>query len=647
MKKSNFVMALLLVPLITGAVFLPMAAPVEAWGLVTHMFIDNRAVAYLSNASWQAAFEYYSPEVLGGSTTPDQAWQDWDNHLYYPETGEYNAPEAASRWFDLARNNFTAAAAAEGETAIELWEIGFFSAGVMSHYAADVCIPVHTDDIEDEIPDLPWPGHSAYEGEINSKKELLTLTAPTESIVTNVSQLVVDAAVFSHQYFDTIAAAYPDEDSTALSDTDVREATEACLSLAINNILSLFYTLTQGIDAPDVTITYDYVALFDYAHTNDYSDGTLTSVNQTLNRKHFQMTMQESAFTEGALTDVDLLVITCGFGDYSSAELTAIGNWAASGEKMIIITGRGDASESTDVATPNQVLEAINSDIRINDDNVYMNGTYRPWYNDYTTIPDMSETVGLTEDVNVITMYSPASLYFIADENPLPIVYSDVTGYQTDQTPPEITIIYDDTPDLLNGDQIIMMAAEEIGDLRVFVAGTTFFSDFDYGKTTFDNVELMENILDWAASSRSVDNIDPVDEVGPRISNVAWGNSPPAENESITITATVTDPSSVDNVTLFGTTMVDMINTAGDVYSAEFTDLEEGDEFWIEAYDNEGNLAIRADFTIEWHPEPTTTTTPTETTTTTPPPMDMTLFLIVGIGAIGVILVVVVIIKKR
>ncbi len=600
MRKASIVIVLLLVPFVTTVVVLPMATPVDAWGLVSHIFIDSEAMAHISNQSWAAAFAYYAPEVLGGSTTPDQAWQDWDNHLYYPETGEYNAPGAASNWFDFAKNNFTAAAMEEeGETANELWEKGFFAAGVMSHYAADPCIPVHTDDVEDAVPDLPWPGHAAYESEINAKFDLLTLETPTESIITNVSQLVVDCAVYSHQYFDDIAEAYPSSDSTALSNPTIRTITENCLSLAIESVLSLFYTLTLGINAPNVTITYDYVALFDYAHSNDYTDGGLTSVNQTLIRDHFEMKTQDSAFTASALADVNLLIVTCGFDSYSADELTAITNWAASGNKSILITGRGDFEEAVDSLKGNQILEAVGSHIRINDDNVYMEGTYAPWYNDLMIIPDSSETLGLTELVPSITMYSPSSLYFTDDGPVLPIIYADPAGYQTDQQAPEIEVIWDDTIDGENGDQIPLMAVEEVGTLRILVAGTTFFSDFDYGKVAiFANVQLFENFLDWVVD-RETGNVPNIDEVGPRIGDVEW------TPETATFTATVADPGGVDTVFLHvtnetGTYVYEMTST-GDSYSLNLPDSYGGAaSVAVVATDNVGNTCVRSAFDISW-----------------------------------------------
>ncbi|TFF66893.1 hypothetical protein EU520_01780, partial [Candidatus Thorarchaeota archaeon] len=260
MKKRWVVLALLLMSVVPAAIVFPTAMEADAWGLATHMFMVNECIDGITNQSWAEAFDYYSPELIQGSTTPDQVWQDWDNHLYYPDYGNGTAPQASERWYQFARDNFT----------LGNWEDGFFAAGVMSHYSSDPCIPVHTG------PN--WPGHSAYEGDINYHLGNLTLGTPSESTVDNVSQLVIDSAVYSHQYYDYIYDAYPQSDSEAIeANATVKALTESCLTMAINNTLRLFYSLTVGINAPDVTVTYDYVAVFDFAHENDYVyEGQLT-----------------------------------------------------------------------------------------------------------------------------------------------------------------------------------------------------------------------------------------------------------------------------------------------------------------------------------------------------------------------------------
>ncbi|MFW9849919.1 MAG: zinc dependent phospholipase C family protein [Candidatus Thorarchaeota archaeon] len=640
MKKSSFILMILLVSTIPFAITLPMAQPAEAWGLTTYMFIVSEASDGISDTGWSEAFAYYLPELMSGSTTPDQAWQDWDNHLYYPETGEHHAPWAAQLWYDYAKANFTA-----GE-----WEKGFFAAGVMSHYFADPNIPIHTDD--------PFPGHAGYEGDINSNLGNLDLTTPTETLVTNVTAEVIAAATRSHPYYDTIVAAYPDNDTVAIeSNPTIKSITEECLSRAVNGTLSLFYSLTDGITAPTIVITYDYVALFDYAHANDYSDeNALTSVNQTLVRNHFEMQTQDSAFSAGDLDDVDLLILTCGLFEYTTDELSVISAWAATGNKSIIITARGDFSESEDIARPNQLLDAIGSEIRINDDNVYMQGTYNPWYNDLYDIPDPGDTMGLTSSVSSITLYSPASLYFINESPVLPIIYADKSAYQTNQLDPAITVVYDDSQDGVNGDQIPMIAVEEIGELRVLVAGTTFFSDYDYGKVAlFNNVVLLENFIDWAIGNRSESNIPDFDEMGPRIGGITQTPENPDNETSVTISATITDPSSVDSAWLWfdtGTEEIEVLMSAvGDSFSAEIPIIaSEPLDVFIYANDTGDNIAIRGPITVTWGadttPTSTTTPTPTEPTTTSPPP-EMMIILIGGIGIVVVLIVVVVIVKRK
>jgi len=219
MKKSSAVLLLLILPLLTSIAFLPVPH-VDAWGHATHYFIVNEAVDGISNDSWADAFQYYGEDLLSGSVAPDVLWQDWDNHLYYPDDGTGNAPASAATWYDFARANFSA----------ENWEEGFFAAGVMSHYFADPCIPVHTDEY--------WAGHDAYEDDVSYSLGDLIVTSPTESIVNNVSQLVVDNATYSNQYYDTIYDAYPYASSEAIdTNSTVMTLTENCLSMAIDGVL--------------------------------------------------------------------------------------------------------------------------------------------------------------------------------------------------------------------------------------------------------------------------------------------------------------------------------------------------------------------------------------------------------------------------
>ena len=633
MKKSSAVLLILVLPLLTTIAFLPVPQ-VDAWGHATHYFIVNKAVDAIANDSWADAFEYYTQDLLSGSVAPDVLWQDWDNHLYYPDTGEGNAPASAAKWYDFARANFTA----------ENWEDGFFAAGVMSHYYADPCIPVHTDE--------NWVGHSAYETDINNNLGELTVTTLSETIVANVSQLVVDNATYSHQYYDMVYDAYPTGDDEALAtNSTIKTLTEDCLSMAIDGVLSLFYNLTLGLNAPDVTITYEHVAMIDFAHSNDYAPDQLTAINMTLAINGYELIERETAITTGSLSTVDLLIMTCAGDAYTVDELSAILTWFQSGDKALLLTGRGDFDTYSDNLNMDQVLIEIGSNIRINDDNVYMEGTYNPWYNDVTTIPVPADTVNLTYGVDVISFFSPNSLYFLDDDPILPIIYADVTAYQTDQNPPDISVVYDDVMDGAWGTQIPIAAAEEIGTSRLFVAGTTFFSDFDHGSAFSDNIQLLENFLEWATGNRSENNIADVDEIGPRISDIEWDPTSPDDGQLVNVSVTVTDPSGVSAVNLKynnGThdVVLSMVADGGDIYIAEILDVSSGTlAITIEALDNDANTAVRASYTITW--ASLTTTTTTTTTGGTPAPIDPLILIGAIAGTLVLILIIVYVGKSR
>jgi hypothetical protein len=275
--------------------------------------------------------------------------------------------------------------------------------------------------------------------------------------------------------------------------------------------------------------------------------------------------------------------------------------------------------------------------------------------------------VNLTAFVDKVSFFSPNSLYFIDDGPVLPIIYANVTAYQTNQEPPAIEVIYDDVMDGIGGHQIPLAAAEEIGATRVLTTGTTFFSDYDYTDAIFDNIQMFENFVDWAVGNRSEWNIADFDEVGPRIMDVSWDPSSPDEGETVTVTANVTDPGGVDMVWLKynnGTHDVSLVMTpgGGGIYSGVISDVTSGSlSFYIEAMDTPDNIARRRFWTIDWTPPVTTTTTTTtsDTTTTTttttsptepptsPPPIPTEMLLILGIGGAVVILVIVVLLMKK
>ncbi|MHA2078891.1 MAG: hypothetical protein ACW99X_14965, partial [Candidatus Thorarchaeota archaeon] len=235
-----------------------------------------------------------------------------------------------------------------------------------------------------------------------------------------------------------------------------------------------------------------------------------------------------------------------------------------------------------------------------------------------------------------------------------PVVFANVTAWQDNHQSPAPPVIYDDTDDGENGEQIPLIAVEEIGDLRLLVAGTTFFSDFDYGKTAaFDNIVFLENFLEWAAN-RTIGSVADVDEVGPRISEVQFTPSSPENGQDVTVTATVTDPGGVSTVVLqYDSETVTMTASGSDVYTGVITGLTGSDVYTgvitgltdvsisakVVANDADSNTAIRAYYTVTWGGGGSTT----------PPPIDATTMLIIvgGVGVVIVVIAVVVVMKRR
>ena len=154
----------------------------------------------------------------------------------------------------------------------------------------------------------------------------------------------------------------------------------------------------------------------------------------------------------------------------------------------------------------NDILAAINSQIRVNDDSVYTNNpdAYFPssatngytWYvkTDQITAPTAADNI--TADVGSIEFYQPSSLYFTStNENLTVLVKGEAYSYQSDEKGGPIAKVYDNTMDNTGGDSIPLAAAEIIGDDKIAVFGATIFSDFDYGKV--ESIILLHNVLNW------------------------------------------------------------------------------------------------------------------------------------------------------
>ncbi|MFW9832352.1 MAG: zinc dependent phospholipase C family protein, partial [Candidatus Thorarchaeota archaeon] len=239
--KKHSVKVLVLIAFIGIGMFIsaPAIPTTQAWGLATHMWISDFVIDNMPSGDWKDAFEFFASDVKSGAITPDVVWQDWPNHLYYPETGQYTAHIAVERWFGFIVNNFS----------IGAWKEGMFAAGVMLHYFADVNMPLHTD--------TTWPGHSACEGDINDHLDLFSSPVfGSYTIISDPRQLTIDAATLAHTYYGDCVALYPTgvipSPSPLTTNTTYRNIIQGQLEQALTDIRSLWYTAIQGLNAPNI-----------------------------------------------------------------------------------------------------------------------------------------------------------------------------------------------------------------------------------------------------------------------------------------------------------------------------------------------------------------------------------------------------------
>ncbi len=464
--------------------------PTYAWGLATHQFMVDIAADYIST-EWQEAFSYYGPEIVGGSTYPDQVLQDWDNHLYYPISQEHNAPWKVNETIDAIKNFANN----------EEWDNVFFFLGVVSHYTSDINIPVHTD--------LYWDGHPTYESDINSELDSLTVSVHDFGEITDPVQFIIDCATHAHQYYWDIRNAYPTGTETDVlsSNSTIRAETEEQLGRAIGAIIAIWeYTISELTPPVIEEVTDVAKVMVDKYHDNDYTtDNSLSGFVDTLDRDIVEVVFNEAEITTLALIDIDLLVITAIYNNatfFSATELEAIINWYHAGGHLII-SSKSDFYYDINHEALNQLLESIGSDIRINDDSVYTTSAdpeyYSDWYcntNEYGTDPEISEIISTLN--KKVQFYAPCSLYSQADSlDSHWLIYVERMFYQDDRNPPVIEVIYDDTNDNTGGTAIPLAGIEINNTASMAVFAATTWSDYDFALSDRDNKNLIWNVVEF------------------------------------------------------------------------------------------------------------------------------------------------------
>lgn len=257
-----------------------------------------------------------------------------------------------------------------------------------------------------------------------------------------------------------------------------------------------------------------------YYVSGDYANN-INELVSLISKNDGKATLNTEELTSDTLDGVSLLVITdpqsystssgLEAKTYSEAEIEVIKNFVANGGNLVI-TSRADYKDSTvheyqNSVQGNQILEAIGSSLRFNDDQVidevnYSNQTYRLYFDRYDT--ESSLLAGINRE-KTFSFYSGCSVIIDESVNPDTNAKALVKGHATTKTTDS-----DNQGDAIavEDGEVIALASETLqGGGTVVVGGTTFFSDYELKESsasTYSNADIMANIINELAPKKSL-----------------------------------------------------------------------------------------------------------------------------------------------
>jgi LPXTG-motif cell wall-anchored protein len=279
-------------------------------------------------------------------------------------------------------------------------------------------------------------------------------------------------------------------------------------------------TLSKGVD---IVKPIGKKILFDGAHANSEVPGTTTEIIDMLRLYGYEAINHESgAITPGLLIDVDVLIIntpTSSSSYYTAAEETAIAQWVQSGGSILVANKSNFSHEPLML---NSLMEEVGSSIRFNDDNVYEpEGSDKydggmVWSVNSHNLPQTNS--GLNDNMLAIRMFSSSSLVAVDSMgNFAPLVNNSATGLEIllggnatsyNALAGPTAWVYNEEGQF-NGEDIPMIAKEEVGSGKVVAAGRYFYSDYEIGNDV-SNTALTLRVIDWLAGYQRVRSIRDV-----------------------------------------------------------------------------------------------------------------------------------------
>jgi 2',3'-cyclic-nucleotide 2'-phosphodiesterase (5'-nucleotidase family)/3',5'-cyclic AMP phosphodiesterase CpdA len=277
--------------------------------------------------------------------------------------------------------------------------------------------------------------------------------------------------------------------------------------------------------------------LLDKAHENADVPGTMVNFMELLRRYGYNVILNESPITVQTLANVDVLVINTPSGsskDFTADEEEAIGQWVRSGGSVMIASKSNYGNDST---LMNSLMEAIGTNIRFNNDNVYEpedSDKYSGgmvWSVYSYNLPETESK--LNENMEAIRIFSGCSL--VNAQNG-PLVNNAETGLEIllggndtsyNANPGANAYVYNEKGQL-NGESIPIIAKENVGQGKIVAAGRHFYSDFEIVNDV-SNTALTLKLIDWLAGYNRIRTIEDVRKNA-------------KEGEIVTVKGTVTVP---------------------------------------------------------------------------------------------------------
>ncbi|SHI56003.1 LPXTG-motif cell wall anchor domain-containing protein [Clostridium amylolyticum] len=266
--------------------------------------------------------------------------------------------------------------------------------------------------------------------------------------------------------------------------------------------------------------------VIDGAHQNQYVTGNyekkVEAFKEMLKSNKSVVEINEKEITDEVLKDVKLLVLTdpqstedSKYGlkpfKYSDNEIEAIKRFVQNGGN-IILTSKADykdgKGEYSNGIQGNKVLEAIGTNLRINDDQVIDNTknggqAFRLAFDKFQS-PLYNLTHGIPEG-QTYSFYSGCSVILKDGGNAQKVDFL-VKGHETTESS-DADNDGDNIP--VKKGELYVLGAEELSNgAKVVVGGSTFFSDFELsGDDLNANKKISENILAWMVPEKQPETI--------------------------------------------------------------------------------------------------------------------------------------------